>query len=91
MSHSHKPLSITEFNRNTPEHLERLATSKQPELYTHNGKPSVVIQDVQAYERMAELADYADGLITIRHALSEQGRPLESFTQEFEASMGLSS
>ena len=91
MPRPRKPVTIEEFNRNTAEHLERLATSKQPELYTHNGKPSVVIQDVQAYERMAELADYADGLITIRHALSEQGRPLESFTQEFEASMGLSS
>ena len=86
-----KPLNIEEFNRNTSEHLERLATTKQPELYTRNGKPCVVIQDAEAYENMAALADYADGLITIRHALSEQGRPLESFTQEFEASVGITS
>ena len=40
---------------------------------------------------MANLADYADGLITIRQALSEQGRPLQSFTEEFEASTGITS
>lgn len=81
--------TITEFSRNTAEHLKRLATSKQPELYTHNGKPSVVIQDAESYERMAELADYADSLLKIRQALSEQGRSLESFTEEFEQSMGI--
>ncbi|MGB0188796.1 MAG: type II toxin-antitoxin system Phd/YefM family antitoxin [Aequoribacter sp.] len=81
--------TITEFSRNTAEHLKRLAASKQPELYTHNGKPSVVIQDAESYERMAELADYADSLLKIRQALSEQGRSLESFTEEFEQSMGI--
>ncbi len=81
--------TITEFSRNTAAHLKRLATSKQPELYTHNGKPSVVIQDAESYERMAELADYADSLLNIRQALSEQGRSLESFTEEFEQSMGI--
>lgn len=89
MPHSRKPLSIAEFNRNTTEHLERLTATKQPELYTHNGKPCVVVQDAQAYEHMAELADYADGLITLRQALLEQGRLLKSFTQEFEESVGL--
>ena len=91
MPRPRKPLSIIEFNRNTAEHLERLAATKQPELYTHNGKPCVVIQDVESYERMAELADYAESRITLRRALSEQGRPLQSFTQEFEASVGITS
>ena len=48
MPRPRKPVTIEEFNRNTAEHLERLATSKQPELYTHNGKPCVVIQDAEA-------------------------------------------
>lgn len=86
-----KPLNIEEFNRNTTEHLERLASTKKPELYTHDGKPCVVIQDVESNERMVELADYAESLIKIRQAVSEQGRPLESFTQEFEASVGIMS
>jgi PHD/YefM family antitoxin component YafN of YafNO toxin-antitoxin module len=59
-------------------------------MYSHNGKPSVVIQDAESYERMAELADYADSILKIRKALSENGRSLNSFTSEFESQMGIS-
>jgi len=83
--------TITEFSRRPAEHLKRLTASKRPEMYTHNGKPSVVIQDAESYERMAELADYADSILKIRKALAEEGRALESFTSEFERSMGISS
>ena len=82
--------TITEFSRRPAEHLKRLTNSKRPEMYTHNGKPSVVIQDAESYERMAELADYADSILKIRKALSENGRSLDSFTAEFETQMGIS-
>jgi PHD/YefM family antitoxin component YafN of YafNO toxin-antitoxin module len=91
MPRTHKLNTITEFSRHPAEHIDRLTASKQPELYTHNDKPCVVIQDAESYQHMAELADYADSLITIRRALSEQGRSLQSFTQEFEASVGITS
>ena len=82
--------TITEFSRRPAEHLKRLTNSKRPEMYTHNGKPSVVIQDAESHERMAELADYADSILNIRKALSENGRSLDSFTAEFETQMGIS-
>jgi PHD/YefM family antitoxin component YafN of YafNO toxin-antitoxin module len=91
MPRTHKLNTITEFSRHPAEHIDRLTASKQPELYSHNDKPCVVIQDVESYERMAELVDYAESRITLRRALSEQGRPLQSFTQEFEASAGITS
>jgi PHD/YefM family antitoxin component YafN of YafNO toxin-antitoxin module len=81
--------TITEFSRRPAEHLKRLSTSKRPEMYTLNGKPSVVMQDAESYERMAELADYADSILKIRKALSETGRALDSFTEEFETRMGI--
>ena len=81
--------TITEFSRKPSEYLKRLSKLKQPEMLTHNGKPAVVIQDVESYERMAELADYADSILNIRQALSETGRPLESFTREFEEKHGI--
>ena len=58
-------------------------------MLTHNGKPAVVIQDTESYERMAELADYADSILNIRQALSEKGRPLKKFTRELEARYGI--
>ena len=81
--------TITEFSRKPAEHLKRLSKLKQPEMLTHNGKPAVVIQDAESYERMAELADYADSILNIRQALSETGRPLEDFTKEFETRHGI--
>ena len=81
--------TITEFSRKPAEHLKRLSESKHPEMLTHNGKPAVVIQDAASYERMAELAAYADSILNIRQALSEPGRPLDKFTREFEARHGI--
>lgn len=77
--------TVTEFSRKPAEHIKRLSKSKRPEILTVNGKAAVVIQDAETYERMAELADYAESIQNIRQALSEQGRPLSEFTKEFEA------
>jgi len=77
--------TVTEFSRKPAEHIKRLSKSKRPEILTVNGKASVVIQDAETYEKMAELADYAESLQNIRQALSEKGRPLQSFIAEFEA------
>ncbi|MGS2722446.1 type II toxin-antitoxin system Phd/YefM family antitoxin [Porticoccus sp. GXU_MW_L64] len=81
--------TVTEFSRKPAEHIKRLAESKRPEILTVNGKAAVVVQDVETYERMAALADYAESIQNIRQALSEPGRPLSEFTREFEAKYGI--
>jgi len=81
--------TVTDFNRKPSEHIKRLNGSKRPELLTVNGKPAVVVQDTEAWEKMANLAEYADSLQNIRRAISEEGRPLEEFTAEFEARHGI--
>ena len=81
--------TITDFSRKPAEHIKRLAKSKRPEVLTVNGKAALVVQDAQSYERMAELADYAESIQNIRQALSEPGRPLGEFTKEFEAKHGI--
>lgn len=81
---------MTEFSRKPMEHIKRLTESKRPELLTVNGKAAVVVQDAETYEKMAALAEYAESVQRIRQAMSEQGRPLEEFTAEFEAGHGLS-
>ena len=81
--------TVTEFSRKPAEHIKRLSKTKRPEILTVNGKASVVIQDAETYERMAELANYAESLQNIRQALSEKSRPLSSFTAEFETKHGI--
>ena len=45
----------------------------------------MAVQDSETHEKIAVLADYAESVRIIRQALSEQGRPLDEFTSEFEA------
>jgi copper homeostasis protein CutC len=66
--------TVTEFCRKPAEHITRLRKCKHPEILTVNGKAAVV-QDVESYAKLAELADYADSLLHIRQALAEEGRP----------------
>jgi len=82
--------TVTEFSRKPAEHIKRLKESKRPEILTVNGKAALVIQDAESYEKMAHLADYAQSTLSIRQALSEQGRPLDEFTKEFEARHNIS-
>lgn len=89
MFHSSDIHTVTDFSRKPAEHIKRLNKSKRPEILTVNGKAAVVVQDAETYERMAQLADYAESLVNIRQALSEKGRPLKEFTAEFETRHGI--
>ena len=64
MFHSSDIHTVTDFSRKPAEHIKRLSESKRPEILTVNGKAAVVIQDAKTYERMAELADYAESIKT---------------------------
>jgi PHD/YefM family antitoxin component YafN of YafNO toxin-antitoxin module len=85
MFHSSDIHTVTDFSHKPARHIKRLTASKQPEILTVNGKAAVVVQDAEAYEQMAQLANYADSVINIRHALAETARPLQVFTAEFAA------
>ncbi|MCF6195746.1 MAG: type II toxin-antitoxin system Phd/YefM family antitoxin [Emcibacter sp.] len=89
MFHSSDIHTVTDFSRKPAEHIKRLNKSKRPEILTVNGKAAVVVQDAETYERMAQLADYAESIVNIRQALSEEGRSLKEFTSEFEARNGI--
>jgi len=89
MFHSSDIYTVTEFSRRPAKHIKRLNESKRPEILTVNGKAAVVIQDAETYEKMAELADYAESIQNIRQALSEEGRSLVEFTKKFEGKHGI--
>ena len=46
--------SLTDFSRNTKEHLKRLERTGRPELLTVNGRAEVVVQSASAYQRLLE-------------------------------------
>lgn len=52
-----KPLS--DFLRNSKSHIQTLEASKEPEILTVNGEAAVVVQNAEAYQELAELAEQA--------------------------------
>ena len=77
--------SLTEFQRNTRTHLERLKKSGQPEILTVNGQAEVVVQDAAAYQSLVDKLETIEG---IRKGLDfmarGEGRGVETFFDEFE-------
>jgi PHD/YefM family antitoxin component YafN of YafNO toxin-antitoxin module len=51
--------SLTDFLRNSKDHISRLKETGSPQVLTINGEASIVIQDAKAYEEMASLAEMA--------------------------------
>ena len=53
--------SATEVRQNFADIIDKTKTTKRPVLVTQNGKGSVVVVDVDEYERMEVLAGIAVG------------------------------
>lgn len=84
--------SLTEFQRNAKEHIERLAQTGKPQVLTINGKAALVIQDAASYQKLLEEWDRLDALAGIQRGIEamERGemRPIEEFLDELEAEFG---
>lgn len=66
--------SLTDFNRNSREHVERLRKSGQPELLTVNGEAAVVVQDAAAYQELVRQADYASTVQAVKAGMDAHDR-----------------
>lgn len=79
-------LSLTDFKRNTPEFMKRLAETGQPLVLTVNGKAQLVVQDVASYQKVLELIDRAEAIEGIRRGLEDvkngRTRPLSEAMED---------
>ena len=46
--------SLTDFQRNTRAHIERLRKTGRPEVLTINGQAELIVQHAAAYQRLME-------------------------------------
>jgi len=78
--------SLTEFQRNARQHIERLKATGRPEVLTINGKAEVVIQDAESYQKLLERIDRAEAIEGIRQGLESmergEGRPAGEVLKE---------
>ena len=68
--------SLTDFQRNTKEHIARLKATGQPLVLTVNGKAELVVQDAESYQHMLDSLDRTEAIEGIRRGLEdvENGR-----------------
>jgi prevent-host-death family protein len=82
--------SLTDFQRNAKQYIERTKETQKPIVLTVNGKAEVVVQDAHAYQQLLE---YAETVAAIRKGIEEfergQGKPAQEALEELRAKHGI--
>ena len=85
--------SLTDFQRNTRVHIDRLRETGRPEVLTVNGRAELVVQDAAAYQDLLDRMDRAEAIAGIRRGLASmkrgEGRPAEEALEELRAELGI--
>ena len=68
LTHVH---SLTEFQRNAKEHIDRLKETGKAEVLTVNGQAEVIVQSAEAYQQLLDDAELARSLRMIRKSLDD--------------------
>ena len=83
--------SLSDFQRKTREHIDRLKQTGKPAVLTVNGKAELVVQDAAAYQAFLDLIDRAEAIIGIQAGLASIGRgegePLDDAIAKIRASV----
>jgi PHD/YefM family antitoxin component YafN of YafNO toxin-antitoxin module len=87
-----RPLS--DFQRNTKDHIRRLKKSGKPSVLTVNGQAEVVVQSARAYQKLLEDQELLASLRSISRGLEQakrgEGRPMKEFLEELASEHGIS-
>jgi prevent-host-death family protein len=85
--------SLTTFCRHSGDFMKQLKRTKRPLTLTVQGKVQAVVQDVEAYQRLLDMAALADAREGIRQGLEDarqgRGRDAKEFFDEFRAKHGI--
>jgi len=63
--------SLTTFRRQSAAVLKQLQKNKRPVFLTVRGKPELVLQDPESYQRLVDLAERVDTEDAIRRGLDD--------------------
>ena len=82
--------SLTDFLRNSKDHISKLKKTGKPQILTVNGEASVVVQDAESYAQMADLAEIARQDQRLQSALDhfqsgKKGIPAKDVLKEVRA------
>jgi prevent-host-death family protein len=85
--------SLTTSRRHLGDFMKQLKKTKRPIVLTIKGQVEAVVQDVEAYQRLLDIAALADAREGIRQGLEDarqgRGTDAEAFFAEFSAKHGI--
>jgi prevent-host-death family protein len=85
--------SVSSFKEHIDEALKRLANTDSPIILTEDGRPTVVVQDALAYDRLIEKAERVDVLLAVKEGLEEiargQGLDVDAADDQLRRELGL--
>jgi prevent-host-death family protein len=78
--------SLSDFQRHTKTHLRHVKRSGSPLVLTVNGKAEVVVQDARSYQKLLDLLEVAEVVVTLRTRLESlrKGVKARSFEDALE-------
>ncbi len=87
--------SVTEFQRNIKDYVERIKENKTPLVLTVNGRAELVVQDAESYQLILERLERAEALAAIRRGMEQfdrdEGIPLDEAEARLRKKRGFSS
>lgn len=86
--------SLSDFQRNTRDHIAKLKQTGMPAVLTVNGQAEVVVQSADAYQRLVEDQELLQRMRTISRSLEQakrgEGRPMREFLEALASEHGIS-
>lgn len=86
--------SLSDFNRNSKDHIERLKESGEPEVLTVNGKAELVVQDAESYQELLRKAEFADTVSAVHRGMKTHaqsgGKSMRKALEDLAAETGFS-
>jgi PHD/YefM family antitoxin component YafN of YafNO toxin-antitoxin module len=86
--------SLSDFQRNTKEHVSRLKETGKPAVLTVNGRAELVVLTAAAFQRLTDQVEQAEAILGIRRGLAEadagKGRPVKRAFENIRKKHGIS-
>lgn len=94
MKRSSDSQSLTAFKRDTAKIIRQLKTNGEAMVLTVNGKPELIVQDVESYQRLLQRLDRLEAIDGVMRGLDSMkrnvGKPAEQFFHDFFVEKGIS-
>ncbi|MFI4999662.1 MAG: prevent-host-death protein [Reyranellales bacterium] len=85
--------SLTDFQRNTKEHIRRLKKSGRPAVLTVNGEAELVVQHAAAYQKLLDSVERTSAIEGIRRGIdsARAGKciPAEQVLRDIRRELGI--